>query len=144
MAVDGQQVRVHYDIHDPSYVMVYTIDGEFVCQADWNANKKEFFAKPVVQMAREKRVEADEAPAGRDGAGRARAASHARCRQRVFPAGAGTPAVLVPPVEAFDSSLPPSVAPQAQLAQAAAGRPFFENASDRYEWLMQHRERLGR
>ncbi|HSV80093.1 MAG TPA: Mu transposase C-terminal domain-containing protein, partial [Ramlibacter sp.] len=56
MAVDGEQVRVHYDIHDPSFVLIFTVEGEYVCQAEWNANRTEFFAKPVVDMAREKRV----------------------------------------------------------------------------------------
>ena len=31
--VDGRVVSVRYDIHDPHYVMVYTTEGEFVCEA---------------------------------------------------------------------------------------------------------------
>jgi putative transposase len=139
MAVDGEQVRVHYDIHDPSFVMVFTVEGQFVCQADWNANRTEFFAKPVVEMAREKRVKARmKLLSGKQElALRELQAVH---NPAVFTLPEPVaPVVLVPTVEA-DSS-PPSLLPsQAQSVQAAAGRPsFFESTSERYEWLMCNR-----
>ncbi len=141
MAVDGQQVSVRYDIHDPSFVLVFTTDGEFVCEAKWNANRTDFFPKPVVEMAREKRVKArmklltgKQELALRELAG----VQHGG---NVFslPEPAA-PVVLVPTVEGLVPANSTCVfPPQAQPAQAAAGRPFFETASDRYEWLMQHR-----
>ena len=49
------------------------------------------------------------------------------------------PVVLVPDVGGQSSSPSISSPSQAQPVQAAAGRPFFNYASERYEWLMQHR-----
>lgn len=54
--VDGREVSVRYDIHDPNFVRVYTVDGDFVCDALWNANRIDAMPKPVVQIARERRV----------------------------------------------------------------------------------------
>ena len=55
MAVDGKQVSVRYDIHDPSFVLVYTLDGDYVCEAKYEASRRDFFPTPVIDMAREKR-----------------------------------------------------------------------------------------
>lgn len=141
MAVDGEQVRVHYDIHDPSWVMVCTTDGEYVCQAKWNANKTEFFAKPVVQMAREKRADTRMKLLEQKMDLVARELRTTRDASNVISLPEpSAPVVLVPTVESFDSSSSLPVASQAQPAQAAAGRPFFDSASDRYEWLMHHRD----
>jgi putative transposase len=138
MAVDGEQVRVHYDIHDPSFVLVFTIEGEYVCQADWNANRTEFFAKPVIDMAREKRVKT--ALKRLDGK-KELALRELQAVQSptvyALPEPA-TPVVLVPTVEGDSSSSSLLIPSQAQPAQAAAGRPFFDNASERYEWLMRN------
>ncbi|MGE4244182.1 Mu transposase C-terminal domain-containing protein [Ramlibacter sp.] len=139
MAVDGQQVRVHYDIHDPARVQIFDLQGEYVCEAGWNANRKAFFAQPVVEMARAKRVETR----------MKRLQGQMDLAQRELGGVSGTagtylpapgPAdVLVPHLDGSyepalqDAEPPPSVAP------AAAGRPFFDTPSERYEWLMGHR-----
>jgi putative transposase len=140
MAVDGEQVRVHYDIHDPDFVLVFTTAGEYVCEARWNANRIDYFPKPVVVMSREKRADAairrrqaqiELAMRERNAAGNA---------VNVFSLPEPTaPVVLVPTVEELSPSLPPSLSSRAQPVQAAAGRPFFDTAGDRYEWLMGHR-----
>ncbi|WP_370558592.1 Mu transposase C-terminal domain-containing protein [Edwardsiella tarda] len=52
----GNYVRVCYDIHDASSVIVRREDGTFICDAIWNGNKVEAFAKPVIERAKEKRV----------------------------------------------------------------------------------------
>lgn len=141
MAVDGRQVRVHYDIHNPNFVLVFDLDGNYVCQADWNANRKAFFAKPVVEMAREKRVDArmKRLQGQMELAQRELGGAYAASNVISLPEP-GTPSVLIPTVEASSSlSLQTQLPSQAQ--QSAAGRPFFDNASDRYEWLMHHRDR---
>jgi putative transposase len=137
MAVDGEQVRVHYDIHDPSFVLIFNLKGEYVCQAEWNANKTEFFAKPVVDMAREKRVKtALKRLSGKQELA-LRELQAVQSTATVYLPASSAPEVLVP-LEG-PSSLPSiSSLPEPQLVQAAAGRPFFDNASERYEWLMQH------
>lgn len=145
MQVDGQQVRVQYDIHDPNYVLVFTTEGEFVCEARWNANRIDYFPKAVVEMAREKRVrgivkrrqdQIDTAMAELQGPAIAPATVS-------LPAPA-TPVVLVPTVS---QAVPLSSLagkrysePVAEVAPATSGRPFFDAPSDRYEWLMTHRD----
>lgn len=52
----GNYVRVCYDIHDASSVIVRRMDGTFICDAIWNGNKVDAFAKPVIERAKEKRV----------------------------------------------------------------------------------------
>jgi putative transposase len=148
MAVDGEQVRVHYDIHDPNYVLVFTTDGEFVCEAKWNANRMDYFPKPVVEMAREKRVrgivkrrEAQIDTAMRELQGQPLQAGN----PPVFLSAPTAPVVLVPTVSTAVplSSLADKRSSDVvgEVAQAASGRPFFDTQSERYEWLMQHRAR---
>lgn len=136
--VDGREVSVRYDIHDPSFVMVYTLSGEYLCDAKWNANRIDYFPKPVIQMAREKRV----------------AAAVKRREQQIETALAelgttvstqplslpepSTPFVVVPSIAEPVSAIP---TPSASVVeQSAAGRPFFDAPSDRYEWLMRNRD----
>lgn len=128
MHVDGEQVSVHYDIHDPAAVWVWTARGDFVCEARWAANKKDFFPKAVVDMARERRVA--ESVKHRE----AQIATAQRELQPVLQAPA--PAVyigdLVPPAAELVQRVEVATAP-------ADARPFFESAADRYEWMQQHR-----
>ena len=141
MAVDGQQVRVHYDLHDPRAVQVFTTAGEFVCEALFNANKIDYFAKPVIEMAREKRVKGivkrrqaqiDTALAELGGTQDAQAQNYLPA-----PDNAG---YLVPQLPADRVVALGTGQPIERLAATApaqpAGRPFFDTASDRYEWLM--------
>jgi hypothetical protein len=44
--IDGREVSVRYDIHNPNYVLIYTLGGEFVCEAQWDANRIDYFPKP--------------------------------------------------------------------------------------------------
>ncbi|WP_336845368.1 Mu transposase C-terminal domain-containing protein, partial [Providencia rettgeri] len=37
--VDGDEVRVAYDIHDAKEVIIRKLDGTYVCTAIWNGNK---------------------------------------------------------------------------------------------------------
>lgn len=153
MGVDGRKVSVRYDIHDPHQVQVYTLDGEYVCEAKWDANRIDYFPKAVVQIAREKRVQA----------------AVKRRQQQIDTALRE----LQPPVQAQPLALPvpqapvlvttPARRPAAELVSVVdvtpaapgvasasgtvganapdADRPFFDTPSDRYEWLMRHRRR---
>lgn len=142
MSVDGQMVRVQYDIHDPKYVVIFTTAGEYVCEAKWNANRMDYFPKPVIDMAREKRVKGivqrrqsqiDTAMRELD------AMQDGNTIETVSLPAPSTPVVLLHNVEAISSSLPISVSPQGGAEQSAPGRPFFDTPSARYEWLMQNR-----
>lgn len=147
--VDGHQVSVRYDIHDPSWVRVYTLAGEYVCDARFDAARRAFFPTPVIEMAKEKRAKA---------AIRRRELQIDLALRELRPTvDAGntlslpqpsTPVVVVPCTPEASSSLPlassggeAAHAKTAGLspAGAASGRPFFfDTQSDRYEWLMAH------
>ncbi|MGQ8700571.1 Mu transposase C-terminal domain-containing protein [Serratia marcescens] len=54
--VEGEKVRVCFDIHDPNTVIVRHMDGTWICDAIWDGNKVDAFAKPYVKRLEEKRV----------------------------------------------------------------------------------------
>lgn len=145
MQVDGEQVSVHYDIHDPHTVWVWSLRGDFICQAGWGANKRDFFPKAVVQMAREKRVA--DAVKRRE----AQIATAQRELQPVLPTpepgtyiGDLMPAATAGAMAFVERVADTEPEPQAQLqadAGSAPARPFFDSPAERYEWLMQHPQR---
>uniref|UniRef100_UPI001AD899D8 Mu transposase C-terminal domain-containing protein n=1 Tax=Rahnella sp. ChDrAdgB13 TaxID=1850581 RepID=UPI001AD899D8 len=53
--VEGENVRVCFDIHDPNTVIIRKMDGSWVCDAVWDGNKVDAFAKPYVDQLQEKR-----------------------------------------------------------------------------------------
>lgn len=53
--VDGQQVQVAFDIHDPSQVIVRKQDGSFVCYAELDGNKRDAFPVAFVEKVRKER-----------------------------------------------------------------------------------------
>lgn len=52
----GDTVLVGYDIHDAEKITVRNVDGQFICHAIWNDNKRDYFPKAVIQQAVEKRA----------------------------------------------------------------------------------------
>lgn len=136
MQVDGEMVSVRYDIHDPHLVQVWTVAGEYVCEARWGANKIDYFPRAVVDMAKEKRVR------GIVKRRQAQIETAERELQPTLPApvddGLRFPlpqrAAELEAVERLDT------APTNQLAAGPVRPGFFEGAADRYEWLMRHRE----
>ncbi|MCB1998415.1 MAG: Mu transposase C-terminal domain-containing protein, partial [Rhodoferax sp.] len=141
MGVDGAKVSVRYDIHDPNTVQIYDLAGAYVCEARWDANRIDYFPKPVVQIAREKRVQAAVKRRQQQIDTALRELQPPVAAQPLFLPEPDAPEVLVPRVvERHDSpSLPQEVSTTVEVAQAASGRPsFFDAASDRYEWLMRH------
>ena len=137
--VDGHEVSVRYDIHDPRTVLVYTLGGEYVCEASFEASRRAFFPTPVIEMAKEKRVRA---------AVRRREQQIDTALRELQPTlqpetlslpEPSTPFVVVPSTPEVSPSLLPSTSSGGEAAQAASGRPFFDTFSDRYEWLLAHR-----
>lgn len=53
----NDMVLVGYDIHDAEKVTVRNLDGQFICHALWNANKRSYFPKAVIEQVREKRAQ---------------------------------------------------------------------------------------
>lgn len=131
MAVDGQQVRICYDLHDSSRVWVWTRDGQFVCEAVAGANSMGYMPEPVIELARRKRV----------------AGMVARSEAKIELARAELqPTLTVAPTAgmfAVPSAQPLEVLQRVDQEPAApahqhAGRPFFESSSERFEWLQRH------
>lgn len=139
MQVDGEQVRVHYDIHDGSRVWVWTRDGRFICEALHTAapgsNGMPYFPVSAVEAARNRRVQ------GIVKRREAQIDTALRELQGTLPAPRAEfqmPAMQPPGDMVFVERVQP------EPARAAGGRPLaFDSASDRYEWLMQHRQAEG-
>lgn len=138
MQVDSQMVSVRYDIHDPHLVQVWTVAGEYVCEARWGANKIAYFPRAVVDMAKEKRVR---------GIVKRRQAQIDTAERELQPT-LPTPVddgLMFPQVQhdaTFEAAERLDGAPAEPMRTLGApGRPsFFEGAADRYEWLMRHRD----
>lgn len=56
MLVDGESVRVHYDIHDASYVLVRRMSGEFIARAELSGNRSGYMPQPFLERLREQRA----------------------------------------------------------------------------------------
>lgn len=147
--VDGRDVSVRYDIHDPSFVLVYTLSGEYVCEAQFEASRRAFFPTPVIEMAKAKRAAARIKLREQqiDLALRELHPTVDAARNNVYLSGPAA-AEALPFVEVLPSSPPPLAstgeAAHVQTAglaptDATSDRPFFDTQSDRYEWLMGHR-----
>lgn len=54
--VDGEKVRVCFDIHDPGSVIVRRMDGSWICDAVWDGNKVAAFPVPYVDVLKERRI----------------------------------------------------------------------------------------
>lgn len=141
MQVDGERVSVRYDIHDPRQVWIWTLDGRFVCEAQLDANRSDFFPKSVVEMAREKRVKGmvQRAQQRIDTAERELTPGLEGGQPAYLPAAAMVPTVDMPfpqrKAELVERVAEPAPAP----AVAAPARRLFDSPSERYEWLMAHR-----
>jgi putative transposase len=53
----GEDVYVNYDIHDPKIVWVRDSEKRLICEAVFEANKRAYFPVPVIEQARQKRME---------------------------------------------------------------------------------------
>lgn len=141
MQVDGQQVRVHYDIHDASRVWVWTIGGQFVCEATFAHNRMGYMPKPAVDIARDKRADSaiKRLELKRELAERERApALDAPTFGAAMVPTSGLQ--LVERIDLLPEPAEPPPAVQLVAVQAIPARPFFDGTSDRYEWLMTHRD----
>ncbi len=56
MLVDGEQVKICYDIHDASRVWVKKISGELIAEAGLGSNRDGYMPKPLIEKLRENRA----------------------------------------------------------------------------------------
>lgn len=159
------KVAIGYDVHDPSSVMVYDLQGRYLCDAHADANRSDYFGESVLEQAAAKRAAArrrrledklqevdeelrgsplvlDNNPSPKLDADALYAAYTAA---EVIPEGAGRSLICEGAVSPASEHLsdqetnPQDVAAQI-TALPAEKRPFFAYDYERYEWLMQHRE----
>lgn len=55
MLVDQEEVRVCYDIHDASYVLVRRISGELIARAELAGNRSGYMPQPLIERLRDGR-----------------------------------------------------------------------------------------
>lgn len=137
--VDGREVSVRYDIHDASWVRIYTTDGDFVCDAKWMANRIDYMPKAVVQIAREKRVAAT-VKRREQQIDTAMRELGSTIEPNVFSLPEPSSPFLVQP-STFEATTPSTLlgSSKDEASQVASGRPFFNSLGERYEWLMRNR-----
>jgi len=56
MLVDREEVRVCYDIHDASHVLVRKLSGEFIARAELAGNSSAYMPKPFIERLRDERA----------------------------------------------------------------------------------------
>lgn len=136
--VDTCRVRVHYDIHDAARVWVWSLDGRYICEAVAGANAMGYMPVPAIEHARAKRVAGivKRRSAQIETAERELQPTLPAMQPPVFMPGAFDVASARGPVERVERVERAATAP---ASEAEAGRPFFDSAADRYEWLMTHR-----
>lgn len=139
--VDGRDVSVRYDIHNANWVRIYTLDGVFVCDAQWGGNRIDAMPKAVVEIAREKRVKATIK----------RREQQIDTALRELQSTLQAPTVdALPFVEVVDGPTQINQEKEKECQEPAAQqqadvkrqRPIFDTSGDRYEWLMRHKELL--
>lgn len=144
----GEKVRVGYDIHDPSSVVIRDMDGRYICTAELDGNKRGYFPQSVIEQARDKRAAGRERRL-QDKLEEVRAERDAG---RVLEHSAGTglydplldiPAVRIPdaiesPVQLEDDIA--SRAPEVVQLPGTESRPRFgpDDDADQYRWLYRH------
>lgn len=130
----GEKVRVGYDIHDASRVWVRDMEGRLITVAEFEANKRAYFAENVIEQAARKRAETR----------LARLEAHAQEVREELDA----PALLEhQPVITVPMPVPPAAVEIAgeycstENIVALPGieaRPIFRNDPDMYRWLMRN------
>jgi len=129
--VDGHQVSVRYDIRDPSAVMVFSLDGLYICEAKWAANRIDYMPKPVIQMAREKRVAATV---------KLRQQQIETALRELQPTGSADLALPEPDLPFFVQPIAPAIGQEVAAVVSADQRPVsWDTQGERYEWLMNNR-----
>ncbi len=133
----GDFVDVRYDIWDASKVYCWTTRGEMICTAHLDGNSIDYFPKPQVEAARERRAKGQVARlAGKI----AKVAPGATIQLPEAPQTITLMADAVTPPEAVTVDLPEPL-PQDIASAASVKRPLFLAEQDRYAWLMRNRDR---
>ena len=139
----GNKVRVGYDIHNAERVWVRDMEGRFICEAEFEANKRRHFAESVEQQAfmnrnkgRMKRLENQMQEVHEE--------LHAPLLLENSPTGTPLP---MPMRQGIAAEVGETITAQHQVVQPhnnvvvmshVEKRPMFTNDPEQYRWLYKH------
>ncbi|MEW5729125.1 MAG: Mu transposase C-terminal domain-containing protein [Pseudomonadota bacterium] len=140
-AYHDDYVRVSYDVHDARRVWVYAMDGSFICRAEFEGNKRDFFPVSKADVDQRRRTE-----------GRLR--RHERKREEIL-AEAGPLVIDHQPAQTIELSAAEQLAAEAEFARIerasqevqqpihaapvqAGERPKFGDDVSWAEWVLEH------
>lgn len=133
----GERVHVAYDIHDPAQVWVKNEDGRLITVAKWEANRRAFFPRSVVDQARDQRaaqrqrrleVHLDEVRAERDGV---------TIEAEAEPLSAEVIALADAKLAQLEPPAPAAIEP------VAGERPAFIDDGSFIDWLRAHPDEIN-
>ncbi|WP_136414766.1 Mu transposase C-terminal domain-containing protein [Herbaspirillum sp. ST 5-3] len=131
----GDVVRVAYDIHNGDMVWVYDQQGRFICEAGFEANKRAYFPESYLDRNERKRIEGQLQRIDRKREDVVLAAQRGEKYIKALEDNPSPTLELMGALTAIEE-----VVPAEPIIPASNGRPIFMLESDRYEWLMQHRD----
>jgi putative transposase len=138
----GETARVGYDIHDASRVWVRNRQGQLLCIAEFEANKRGYFAESVLDQARYKRAQ------GRIKRAEARIEE---AEQELNPPQLieYQSSIELPPmaiaqpehaaIEVAEIIETQAVETQPENVSPIIKRPHFKSTIEKYTWLMKHK-----
>lgn len=126
---DGERVKVHFDVTDARKVWIARLDGSFLAEADFQANKHSYFPVSQIEAQRMRRAEAQTK--------RLEDKIDAIAQEK---AGVVAHITNADNVRRIEATLAQAEAEQAQQAapdnvEAITTRPMFATARARYSWL---------
>lgn len=129
----GETAQVGYDIHDASRVWVRERSGRLICVAEFEANKRAYFAESVQDQANYKRMQGRIKRAEAK-IGEAREELEGRNLIEYQPAMELPPMAIEPAQQAIET-----IETEAENVAQLVERPHFEWGIDKYRWLMNHK-----
>lgn len=142
----GQQVEVRYDIWDETKVYLWTLDGVKICEAEKDGNVIPYFDKTVIEKARRTRLQKQLKRMGEQARKLVPGASmtlpsdfEAPFIELVVDSVTG-PKTASTMLNGLETQKEAAVEPQEELVLKPLKRPHFLYNTERYEWLMNHKD----
>jgi putative transposase len=125
----GDTVRVSYSATNPARIWVYDLNGIFLAEAEWNANKHSYFAESVLEQKAYQRAQ-----------GRIK---RAEAKIEEAEAELNSPQIIehqpsvVPPIEAQPQiiSIAQEISEPSNIVPLPVSRPMFTTDAAKYRWL---------
>lgn len=142
----GQQVEVRYDIWDESKVYIWTLEGVKICEAEKDGNVIPYFDKPVIEKARATRLQKQLKRMGEQvrkivpGATIELPPDFDAPFIEIVADSVTGPKVVPVPLNSMEQHKEEPLVTEDELVLKPLKRPNFLYNTERYEWLMNHRE----